>query len=69
MKRYRIRVRYLGDEIRTHGWCAGVSVPRIDFVWREVSEEQLEQLKANPLFEIDLVVDRQSNSEEASECS
>lgn len=54
--RYRIRVRYHGDEIRTHGWCDGVSVPRIDFVWREVSETQLERLRSNPLFEIDSVI-------------
>lgn len=54
--RYRIRVRYRGDVCRTHGWCAGVSVPRIDFVWREVSAEQLEQLQSNPMFEIEAVV-------------
>lgn len=54
--RYRVCVRYDGDEIRTHGYCAGISVPRIDYNWYTVTEEQLEQLRANPLFLIEQVI-------------
>lgn len=56
-KRYKIYVRYKGDTIRTHGWCEGVSVPRIEFVWRIVDEQQLEKIRTNALFELRDVIE------------
>lgn len=56
-KRYKILVRYKGDVIRTHGWCEGVSVPRIDFVWRIVDTQQLEKIRSHALFELREVIE------------
>jgi len=43
---YRVAVRYLSDEIRTHGWVAGIPIPR-ETIYRTVSEQQLQALQAH----------------------
>jgi len=45
-RRYRVSVRYLGDEVRTHGWVAGIPIPR-EVIYRTVSEQQLQALQAH----------------------
>jgi hypothetical protein len=45
-QQYRVALRYLGDEVRTHGWCAGIPIPR-ETIYRTVSGEQLQALQAH----------------------
>lgn len=45
-RKYRVAVRYLGDETRTHGWVAGIPIPR-EVIYRTVSGEQLQALQAH----------------------
>ncbi|GIW59374.1 MAG: hypothetical protein KatS3mg087_0440 [Patescibacteria group bacterium] len=61
---YKVLVQYRGDTIRTHGWIAGISVPRIEPVWRVVTGEQLEIIKSHSMFDVFEVIELRGRADE-----